>query len=126
MCTIKKYSPSMFPQPQQSSTHANMKLSYQVRAGWMTPVRFLAGGGDGIIFLFATASRPVLGTTQPSIQWVLGVLTPGVKRQGCEADSSPPSSAKVRNAWSCTSTPQYVFMAWCLDKYRDNFTWGFK
>jgi hypothetical protein len=39
-----------------------------------------------------------------------------------EADHSPPSSAEVKNAWSYTSTPQYAFMAWCLVKNRDNFT----
>jgi len=39
---------------------------------------------------------------------------------GHEADYSPPSNAKVKNAWSYTPTPQYVFMAWCLIKYRDN------
>jgi hypothetical protein len=27
-----------------------------------------------------------------------------------------------KNAWSYTSTPQYVFMAWCLVKHKDNFT----
>jgi len=30
-----------------------------------------------------------------------------------EADHSPPSSAEVKNAWSYTSTPQYVFMVLC-------------
>jgi hypothetical protein len=40
----------------------------------------------------------------------------GVKRPGGGADSSPPSSAEVKNAWSYTSTPQYAFMAWCLVK----------
>jgi hypothetical protein len=30
---------------------------------------------------------------------------PGLKQPGSEADNSPPSSAKVKNAWSCTSTP---------------------
>jgi hypothetical protein len=34
----------------------------------------------------------------------------GVKRLVREADHSPPSSAEVKNAWSYTSTPQYVFM----------------
>jgi hypothetical protein len=29
------------------------------------------------------------------------------------------------NAWSHTSTPLYVFMAWCLVKHRDNFTFTF-
>jgi hypothetical protein len=31
------------------------------------------------IFLLAPASRPALGPTQPPIQWVPGVLSPGVK-----------------------------------------------
>jgi len=30
---------------------------------------------------------------------------------------------RSNNAWSYTSTPQYAFMAWCLVKRRDNFTW---
>jgi hypothetical protein len=49
---------------------------------------------------------------------------PGVKRPGREADHSPPYSAEVKNAWSYTSTPQYVFKAWCLVKHRDNFTFS--
>jgi hypothetical protein len=57
------------------------------------------------IFLFTTASRTVLGATQPSIQWVPGALSLGVKRPESEADHSPASSAEVKNAWSCTSTP---------------------
>jgi hypothetical protein len=43
-------------------------------------------------------------------------LFPGgkaVKRPGHEADHSPPASAEVKNAWSCTYTSQYAFMAWC-------------
>jgi hypothetical protein len=45
----------------------------------------------------------------------------------------PPSVAKVKNSWSCTSTPPYIvvlcsigqgmyFMAWYLVKHRENFT----
>jgi hypothetical protein len=73
-------------------------------------------------FLFATTSRPALGPTQCLIEWVPGTLTPAVKRPGREADHLPPSSAEVKNAWSSTSTPQYVFMAWCLVKHWDKFT----
>jgi hypothetical protein len=47
---------------------------------------------------------------------------PGGKAAGHEADHSPPCSAEVKNAWRYTSTPQYVFMSWCLVKHRDNFT----
>jgi hypothetical protein len=74
------------------------------------------------ICLFNTASRTAMGPTQPPTQWVAGALSLGVKWPGREADHSPPSSAEIKNAWSYTSTPQYVFMAWYLVKHRDNFT----
>jgi hypothetical protein len=48
------------------------------------------------IFLFITATRPAPGPTQPPIQWVPGALSLGIKRPGCEADHSPPSSAEVK------------------------------
>jgi hypothetical protein len=58
------------------------------------------------IFLFPTAvSTPILGTTQPPVQWVSRTLSVEVKRPGREADHSPPSSAEVNNAWSYTFTP---------------------
>jgi hypothetical protein len=47
-------------------------------------------------------------------QWVRGI-----KRPGRETDQSPPSSSEVKNAWSYTSIPPYVFKAWCLLKHRD-------
>jgi hypothetical protein len=73
------------------------------------------------IFLFTTLSRTALGITQPPIQWIPGTLSLGVKRLGHEADHSLPSSAEVKNARRYTSTPPYVFVAWCLVKHRDNF-----
>jgi hypothetical protein len=83
--------------------------------GLMTAVHFPAGAMMGF-FLFTTTSKPALGSTQPPIQSVPWALTPEVKWQGHEANCSPPSSAEVRNVWSYTSTPQYIFMAWCLIK----------
>jgi hypothetical protein len=47
------------------------------------------------IFLFTTASRTALGPTQPSIKWVPGALSLGIKRPGRETDHSPTSSAEV-------------------------------
>jgi hypothetical protein len=47
-------------------------------------------------FLFSTASRSNLGPTQAPIQWVPGALTPGIKRQGREADHSPLFSTEVK------------------------------
>jgi len=52
-----------------------------------------------------TASRSAPGPTQPPIQCVPGAPSVGVKRQGCEADHSSPSSAEIMNAWNYTSTP---------------------
>jgi hypothetical protein len=61
--------------------------------------------------LFSTSFRPVLGPRQPSFQWVTGSLSTGVKRPGCEANHSPPTSAEVKKTWIYTSTPPYFFMA---------------
>jgi hypothetical protein len=63
------------------------------------------------VFLFSTWFRPALEPTQPLIQWVLGALSSGVKRQGREADHSPADSADVKKMWIYTSTPPYAFMA---------------
>jgi hypothetical protein len=38
----------------------------------------------------------------------------GVKRPGCEADHSSPTSAEVKKMWIYISTPPYAFMAYCL------------
>jgi hypothetical protein len=52
------------------------------------------------------SSRPVLGFTQPPIQWV-----PGLKRQGREADHSSLASDEVKKMGIYTFTPPYDFMA---------------
>jgi len=49
-------------------------------------------------------SKPALGYTQPPVKWVSGAPSLEVKWLGCEADHSPPSTAKVKNAWSYIST----------------------
>jgi hypothetical protein len=73
---------------------------------WTRRLEFDSRKGQ-VLFLFATAIIPVLGTIQPPITTVPGVLSAGVKRPGPKTD--PPSSAEVKNAWSYTSTPPYVF-----------------
>jgi hypothetical protein len=55
--------------------------------------------GRGKIILLSTASRPVLGLTHPPIQWVLGALSPEVKRPGSDADHSHSTNAEVKNTW---------------------------
>ena len=53
---------------------------------------------------FPRLSRPVLGPTQPPVQWVPG-LSRGKERPVRDADPSPPSSAVVKKGQSYTSTP---------------------
>jgi len=53
--------------------------------------------------------------------WVPGSPALGIKWLGSEADHSPPSSTAVKNACSYTSTPPYIFTAWCLVRQRENF-----
>jgi hypothetical protein len=74
--------------------------------------------------IFSSPTRPDRLRGPPSLlpNTYRGALPPEVKRQGREADHSSSSSAAVRKAWSYISTPQYVFMQWCLVKHRDNFT----
>jgi hypothetical protein len=71
--------------------------------------------------LFATASRPALESTHTPIQWVPGAFSPAVKPPECEDIHSSASSAEVKNAWTYTSSPSYVLMAWYLLKHKDNF-----
>jgi hypothetical protein len=75
--------------------------------GWTIP-----GGGREF---FSSPPRPEWLWDPPSL------LSLRIKQPEHEAYHSPPSSAVVKNAWSYTSTPQYVFMAWRLVKHRDNF-----
>jgi len=58
-------------------------------------------------------SRLTLGHTQP-VQWLLGSVSLWVKQLKHEADQSPPSTAKVKNAWSFTSTLLYTIKVWSL------------
>jgi len=65
---------------------------------------------QGLFFPFCNAFRPVLGLTQPPVEMSSGESLPRIKRLGREA--IPPLL-------------RYVFMACCLAKHRDNFTFTF-
>jgi hypothetical protein len=58
------------------------------------------------VLLFLIASIPVLGPTQPPIQWASGALSLGIKQLGCETDHSPPADAEVKNTW--------IYKSFCL------------
>jgi hypothetical protein len=81
---------------------------------WTTGVQFLAGAVMGF-FLFSamSISEPYPASYPMDIR---GLLPQGVKWLGCEVDHIPTSSVEDKNMWSCTSTPHYVFIVWCLIK----------
>jgi hypothetical protein len=56
-------------------------------------------------FLFVTASRTVLRSTQSPVHMGTGGYYSGVKRSGRETDHSPSSSVEVKYAWSYTFIP---------------------
>jgi hypothetical protein len=59
------------------------------------------GRDFSLLHSFQTGS----GSHPPSIEWVVGTLTSGVKRPGREASHSPPSSAQVKNGISIPPLP---------------------
>jgi hypothetical protein len=85
----------------------------------MIGVRFPEGTEN-----FSTHHRVHTGSGTHPASYPMGTegSFPGGKASEREADHSPPPSAEVKNVWSYTSSPQYVFMAWCLVKHRDKFT----
>jgi hypothetical protein len=64
-------------------------------------VRFLVRAGN-----FSLHHRVQNGTGAHPASYPMdtGGCFPGIKRPACQGNQSPPSSAEVKNAWSCTST----------------------
>jgi hypothetical protein len=69
------------------------------------------------------SSRPVLGPTQSSIQWVPGALSSEVKRLVCEVDHSPPTSAEVKKTWIHLLSHTPSWRSAQLVKHRGKFTY---
>jgi hypothetical protein len=59
-----------------------------------------------VIFFFSNASRPALGPIDPPIQWVLVLISGGLKRPLHEFHHSRPSRTQVTNEWNYTSAPR--------------------
>jgi len=53
-----------------------------------------------------------MGPTQPPAQHLPGAVSPGIKQLRREADHSPPSSARVKNAWSYYISPFPHMSSW--------------
>jgi hypothetical protein len=80
----------------------------------MTGVQFPAGHGRKFfyfIFSLSYRNQTASGLDQTSYPTDTGGSFPGSKVAGALG-----CSAEVKNAWSYTSTPQYVFMTWYLIK----------
>jgi hypothetical protein len=69
------------------------------------------------IYLFATASKLVLGPTHLPIGWILGALSLEVKL-GWGMKLTTHLHPVPKNAWSYLSIPPYVFMTGYLVKHR--------
>jgi hypothetical protein len=86
-------------------------------------VRFSAGAGD-----FSLHHRVQNGSGAHPASYPMGirVLSLGIKRPGCEADHSPPSSAEVKEWMELylhfLNTPSWLGVQ---SKHRDNFTFTF-
>jgi hypothetical protein len=82
-------------------------------------VRFLAGVGN-----FSLHRRVQNGSDAHPASYPIGrgALSLGVKRPEREADHPPPSSVGVKECVELYLHSQYVFIAWCLVKHRDKFT----
>jgi Zn ribbon nucleic-acid-binding protein len=63
----------------------------------------IAGGGKRFLWSSHCPDR-LWGSTKPPIGWVSKVHSRGLKRPRQEADHLPPSSAEVKDGWSCTLT----------------------
>jgi hypothetical protein len=64
------------------------------------------------IFPLSSVSRPALGPTQPPVQWVPEVLSPGLKRgRGVALTTHPHLVPRCRMSRSYTPLPPSAFMA---------------
>jgi hypothetical protein len=111
-------------QQQRESDHSPPSSS-EVNNAWKIGfLGFDSRRGLGI-FLFTSASRTALRSTQPPIQWVPVGLSLGVNRPGREADHSPPSSAEFKECVELYLHPNTSSWRGAQLKLRDNFIFSF-
>jgi hypothetical protein len=88
---------------------------YRRYSDWLQAGRPIdQSSGPGRVKNFLHCVQTGSGAHPASYPMGTGGSFPGVKRQGREADHSPPTSAEVKKMWIYTYTPPYAFMAYCL------------
>jgi hypothetical protein len=85
-------------------------------------VRFPAAAGN---FSLHHRVQNGSGTPQPPIQWVPGALSLGYSGRGMKLTTHIHLVPRSRMRGAIPPLPQYAFMAWCLVKHRDKFTFTF-
>jgi hypothetical protein len=91
-----------------TTLHVSRVTQYSV---WLRAGRGSIPGRGERIFPLASVSRPALGPTQPSVQWVPGGACPGGKaRPGRDPDHSPHLLPRSRMSRSCTPLPPSAFV----------------
>jgi hypothetical protein len=82
-----------------------------LRAGRPGERGSIPGRGERI-FPLASVSRPALGHTEPPLQWVPGIFSPGLKRgRGVTLTTHPHLELRSRMSRSYTSSPPSASMA---------------
>jgi hypothetical protein len=79
---------------------------------------------DSFFLVFATAFRPALGPTRARIKWIPEALTLGKSGRGVKLITHLHLLPRLM-CGGIFPLPQYVSMAWCLVKHRDNFKFYF-
>lgn len=68
--------------------------------------------GRGVrLFYMSRAPIPALRPRQPSSQRISGDFSPEIMRSGREAGHLRPCAGEVKNTWTYTATPPYIFRA---------------
>jgi hypothetical protein len=84
----------------------------RLATGWTTGRSSFDPRQGQRVFPLSSVSRPALGPTQPPVQWVPGVLSPGLKRgRGVTLTTHPHLVLMSRMSRSYTSSPPSAFMA---------------
>jgi hypothetical protein len=80
--------------------------SFDINSAWESiRENIKTSAKDNVVYQKLRHNKPWFGAHPASYPMGTRGSFPGVKRPGCEAYHSPPSSAEVKNVWIYTFTP---------------------